>query len=808
MSSTTDRGGELAPVRAAAAGVPAADPAWEEPAPEPPPPRAFTARMMARALRHYWWQILLLWGAASAALMALAYARVRPSYDAIAWLEVKPPPKELFGGSMSSGDQTQMMETQVQLITSPDVLSTAAKDPKVADLDRIRLARDAEAELRQAVRVQIMPRTTLINVFMSSPSPQEAARIVNAVVEAYDRTARSWTDGRAQDQIRELQQLKAAIAAEVGEAQDSLRRLFARSRGVEVDDAPPPAAAATADRSRPAAPPAPPTLDLEKLRSRITLDELRRRAEELGEIDRQLFEATGEAARLRNRLPEPPPGATAVEVEAARLEEALAADPEVAAAARQLRQARQQEQETARRAVRPGDPLRLAAARRREEAAARHGRARRDREPVLRRRLLAAARGPADDPDRRALRDAEGRAALLRDRKDYLERQLKALRLENQAAGTEALELQFAQLDFNRAQAKLEMVAKTLDQLDYEIKHGQARVTIISKARPPAQPSSDQRLRLMCAAPLGVLAAVLGAFVLLEARAGRVADLDELPGRLRLGVLGVVPPLPAPPTARGGPARRDPERLRARLEAFLQSLDHLRVALGAGGDRRAVVITSACGGEGKTTLAAHLAGRCAHAGLRTLLIDADLRRPGLATLLGQPVTTGLVDVLAGRLAAEAVLRPIGDLDANGFHLLPAGTAGLDPSRLLQGPRLGGVLDRLRADFDFIIVDAPPVLAVPDALLMGRWVDGAVLAVRHDSSRLPLVEQAHRRLARVGVPVLGAVVNGVRASSAYGHYDSGYGYGYGPHSDSDPGAQPQPAPVSQPEPVPTPADRPA
>jgi capsular exopolysaccharide synthesis family protein len=761
---------------------------------------------MARALRHYWWQILLLWGASSAALIALAYARVRPSYDAIAWLEVKPPPKELFGGSMSSGDQTQMMETQVQLITSPDVLGAAAKDPKVADLDRIRLARDAEAELRQAVRVQIMPRTTLINVFMSSPSADEAARIVNAVVEAYDRTARSWTDGRAQDQIRELQQLKAAIAAEVGEAQDALRRLFAKSRGVEVDDAPPPAAAATADRSRPAAPPAPPTLDLEKLRSRITLDELRRRAEELGEIDRQLFEATGEAARLRNRLPEPPPGASAVD--AGQLEEALAADPELAAAAEQLQEARQQEQEAARRAVRPGDPLRLASSRRREEAAARYGRVRRDREPVLRRRLLAAARAPGDDPDRRALRDAEGRAALLRDRKDYLERQLKALRLENQAAGTEALELQFAQLDFNRAQAKLEMVAKTLDQLDYEIKHGQARVTIISKARPPAQPSSDQRLRLMCAAPLGVLAAVLGAFVLLEARAGRVADLDELPGRLRLGVLGVVPPLPAPPTARGGPARRDPERLRARLEAFLQSLDHLRVALDAGGDRRAVVITSACGGEGKTTLAAHLAGRCAHAGLRTLLIDADLRRPGLATLLGRPVTAGLVDVLAGRAEPEAVLTPIGDLDANGFHLLPAGTAGLDPSRLLQGPRLGQVVARLRADFDFIIVDAPPVLAVPDALLMGRWVDGAVLAVRHDASRLPLVEQARRRLARVGVPVLGAVVNGVRASSAYGHYESYYGYG--PRADADaeaaPGAEAAPAPEAAP--VPTPADRPA
>ena len=63
----------------------------------------------------------------------------------------------------------------------------------------------------------------------------------------------------------------------------------------------------------------------------------------------------------------------------------------------------------------------------------------------------------------------------------------------------------------------------------------------------------------------------------------------------------------------------------------------------------------------------------------------------------------------------------------------------------------------------VIVDAPPVLPVPDALTIGRWVDGAVLAVRFDNSRYPLVERANRRLAAVGVPVIGAVINGVRGA---------------------------------------------
>ena len=109
--------------------------------------------------------------------------------------------------------------------------------------------------------------------------------------------------------------------------------------------------------------------------------------------------------------------------------------------------------------------------------------------------------------------------------------------------------------------------------------------------------------------------------------------------------------------------------------------------------------------------------------------------------------------------AEEAISVIGG--AGGFHFLPAGSPRVDPSRLLHGDRLSKLLASARESFDIVIVDAPPVLPVPDALTIGRWVDGAVLAVRFDASRYPLVERANRRLAAVGVPVIGAVVNGVR-----------------------------------------------
>jgi capsular exopolysaccharide synthesis family protein len=273
----------------------------------------------------------------------------------------------------------------------------------------------------------------------------------------------------------------------------------------------------------------------------------------------------------------------------------------------------------------------------------------------------------------------------------------------------------------------------------------------------------------MAAAPIGMLAALLSLFVLLEVRAARVSDPDDLAARVRVGVIGVVPPLPTLRAPRGLRGIRDERR---RVEEFVQSLDQLRVTLCTGQagavSRRCVLITSATGGEGKTTLAAQLAGRCANAGLLTLLIDADLRRPSLGDLLEVPEGPGLADVLAGEATAEEAMVVIGN--AGGFHLLPAGSAGHDPSRLLQGETLGTLVARFRETFDIVIIDAPPVLAVPDALLLGRWTDGAVLAVRHDTSRFPLVERANRRLAAIGIPVLGAVVNGVRPiEAAYGAY---------------------------------------
>ena len=105
-----------------------------------------------------------------------------------------------------------------------------------------------------------------------------------------------------------------------------------------------------------------------------------------------------------------------------------------------------------------------------------------------------------------------------------------------------------------------------------------------------------------------------------------------------------------------------------------------------------------------------------------------------------------------------------------FYLLPAGTPIQDTSRIFQSRNLGLLITQLRQLYDLIIIDSPPVLPVPDALILGRWVDGAVLAARYDISRFPQVERARRQLDNAGIAIMGTVINGMRnADSYYGRY---------------------------------------
>jgi capsular exopolysaccharide synthesis family protein len=170
------------------------------------------------------------------------------------------------------------------------------------------------------------------------------------------------------------------------------------------------------------------------------------------------------------------------------------------------------------------------------------------------------------------------------------------------------------------------------------------------------------------------------------------------------------------------------------------------------------MVTSAHSGEGKTTLATQLAASLAQVGYRTLLIDADLRSPIAHTVFELPAAPGFCELLRGEADLPTVTR---NTPVDRLAMIPAGRWDSQATRALAQEPLGRTLASLQEQYDFIIIDSSPVLPVVDPLLIGQRVDGTILSVLRNVSRMPSVYAAHRRLTLGGVKVIGAVINGVR-----------------------------------------------
>lgn len=187
---------------------------------------------------------------------------------------------------------------------------------------------------------------------------------------------------------------------------------------------------------------------------------------------------------------------------------------------------------------------------------------------------------------------------------------------------------------------------------------------------------------------------------------------------------------------------------------------------------RVVVLTSPCPGDGKTTVACNLSIAMAEIGRKVLLIDGDLRRPRLHRVFGVANNCGLGDVLWANTPLETI--PIVDLvretEVPGLSLLPGGGCGVPPANLFYSPRMLRLLRRLRMEFDMIMLDAPPMIHLADARVLGRLADGVILVIRAGQTTTESALFARQRFAEDGTHVLGTVLNSwdPRASHHYGY----------------------------------------
>jgi succinoglycan biosynthesis transport protein ExoP len=207
-------------------------------------------------------------------------------------------------------------------------------------------------------------------------------------------------------------------------------------------------------------------------------------------------------------------------------------------------------------------------------------------------------------------------------------------------------------------------------------------------------------------------------------------------------------------------AQAQTKKDRYRRNLLLESVDATRTMLmhaARTGSHRIVMIASAVGGEGKTSLASYLATSLAQSGVRTLLIDADLRNPSIHGVYELALAPGLSEVLRGEVECTEAVAATSVPD---LFVLAAGQCDRQTIRVLTQGGLGPVLGQLKDCYDFVIVDSSPILPVADASIIAQHVDAVLFSIMRDVSSKTKVIAALQRLQCFGVSILGAVVTGV------------------------------------------------
>ncbi|HEY2631552.1 MAG TPA: polysaccharide biosynthesis tyrosine autokinase [Solirubrobacteraceae bacterium] len=321
-----------------------------------------------------------------------------------------------------------------------------------------------------------------------------------------------------------------------------------------------------------------------------------------------------------------------------------------------------------------------------------------------------------------------------------------------------------------------------------ELRNG--NVEIAQVATVPTAPSSPKTARNTVFGGLLGLLLGLGVAFLLDRFDRRIREPKDLEIIYGLPLLGVIPESKRLSRSASGASEPKAMLSSAEAESFHLIRAHLRY-FNVDRELRTLMVASAAPGDGKTTIARHLAASTAAMGSRVLLMEVDLRRPTIAQRLEIPPGPGLSDVLIGSLPLSEAVRSIA-LD------LPSGEGGqgrtLDvlvagalpppnPAELIESHAMDALLAHAKATYDLIVIDTPPLTAVSDAFPLLRKVDGVIIVGRVGRNRRDVAERLHETLQSVGGPLLGVIANGVKAGGLESY---SYAYDYA-STGSHPGA---------------------
>ncbi len=340
-----------------------------------------------------------------------------------------------------------------------------------------------------------------------------------------------------------------------------------------------------------------------------------------------------------------------------------------------------------------------------------------------------------------------------REREAALERQVESIRGQAQGADREVSDyvaLERAVLGDRRLHDHL---VQQIKDARLESATTTGAVQVVEAASVPRRPILPNRGRDMTRAlAIAVLLAVGLAFGT-EFLDSRLKNPDDIKAHLGLPFLGLVPSVSARHT-RGGRLllnRGVPPGFAEALRSVRTAVNFSTAAVGA----RSLMVTSTAPSEGKTVMSSNLGLALAQAELRTLVIDGDMRRPRIHEVFGVDQEPGLSNVLVGTASLEQAIRAT---DSPFLAVLPAGHVPPNPAELLSSPRYRRLIEELGAQYDWIVVDAPPVMAVTDAAVVSHSVSGVVFVVGAEMIPRRTAQNAIEQLTQAQAKIIGIVLN--------------------------------------------------
>jgi capsular exopolysaccharide synthesis family protein len=346
------------------------------------------------------------------------------------------------------------------------------------------------------------------------------------------------------------------------------------------------------------------------------------------------------------------------------------------------------------------------------------------------------------------------------------ERHLKTLQEDHKKMLENNLFLRHDKEDTDPLVVQQNELVRRISDLEFLTTNSIPRMDIVENAQ--IYPNYNLKQKMAFAIG-GAIFGLLGVTLLisyLEWRNRRVDGVDQVVTELNMRVIGTIPAFPSRNALRSGEASQN-QNWRFILNESVNSTRTMLLHTAKTQQMQVLLVTSAMQGEGKTSLSSQLATSMATAGLRTLILDCDLRNPSMQKLFDIPVAPGCAEILLQEIDISDAVQ---QTSVPNLWIIPAGQCNHRViAALAQGHPLEALFNRLRGQFDIVVVDSCPILPVADTLLVAQHVDGVVFSILQDVSQLPKVQDASDRLVQLNIPLLGAVVNGIKPDvQAYGY----------------------------------------